>query len=1257
MPDRDNPQHNKAVGDTMRGIIDIFSKDKCKRAMRKLGIKLTKCFAPKHLVYLVLIIFYLTAVSPIPFTFLTDGDVDTGVTAGDAANPGQAGADQPAASNPDAVQTGGAGPADNAADALSGSGGSVGSTGSAADSAGGPTGSQDASSQTQGGSNGGAASEPAPQDQTAPSSDSPDSPDSAGSAGGPVSPSGPSDASAPQTPDGSASPPDQPGQQPPDQPAASSSDQPAISPADGSGTPSSDQPAAPPSDQTAPSSGGDTAAQPSDQPGPPPDQPASPPSAQGGSASQTPQPGPAPGSPDGPVSTQTSLDTAPDAATQSSLDAAVGISPATLDLYGYSSDLADFVDRIVVTDGTGVVWDSDVSNGGSITVAPDTTYSLSMTFTESPFFGGHGEFKYVDDPGDPNCGWLVYTFPPGLNFDDFSGFITGSGGKDIGQYEISGNVLRARFYDVLANGEPTPNGANFIDAYSNAQFTVEATAAAARGSGDYSVDIDFGNNLTVTVNVEAPPVVCQWDILKSAELTSDPGGNGYISYTIMAKIPPQYYNQELSLSDRLTALDASGNSVGVSYPGGLAALKAGMTASVYDLADAAGYNAADLSAVDPSALARVPFDADAWYLKYSDAAGAWDFMLGKPGDAQSLWPVDGYSLLAIKFNVPLSSELDNGSGETLARILLTPPPGDSAGGRAYADNAVTMSSGGDNISADNKVPVTISKTNGNYMGAAPYFTGPGTGEYIFPYNVDIYYPYDTNLREAPVFTDTFDPSLRLAGPPRGFTAALHCGRRDAGLVYDLLITVPDNQIAQTNDGVNGRLSLNLADLANDNAKVFVRAGASGIDYGATPAYSGDTASCWNYIRGQLGSAAGGEWYAQNYSLEGSGGTDGVSAYYSFAYNLTFIGEPPAGVLDGAIELKNTADMQIAPSGGGHLDLKSSCDVPFSIKPVEKTMTADGGAADVSIMINPAAITIAGGPGTVFEARDTMTNLNIYLDSLKVYSIKDGIKTLQTLTSGVMGDNLFYHYYISGAGDEIYLYLPDCTALEIVYSARIMGKPGDEVDIENAVRIAGKYSSSVGWLQVVKDSSGSGTGSRMPVIIFKRSSEDQSLLKGAQFALYGPQRLLVPPVPPGGVPPTIYVGGAPTPTQYYFYEAETTDAQGRAVFDSDMIWPDEGWVYALVETAAPDGYEPLGSPVLFAVNGNLARPLPGGITEDMVTVIPTDNMTLTDVPSGPKLPETGGGGVLPYTSAGTAMISFAAAVLLRRKFPKKGGVRL
>jgi len=152
---------------------------------------------------------------------------------------------------------------------------------------------------------------------------------------------------------------------------------------------------------------------------------------------------------------------------------------------GSRADLRNFTTSVVVLDGAG----NPILPGGS--VIKDNNYTLRVSFKETP------SMQFVYDGGK-----LTYQLPVGITVPTgvYQAPIYGPSGAVIGRYDITiGGLVSLSFSDVYASGLHAPG--NFIDIYTNAEFTLDLLAKFGGSSG--AVEFDFGNHITVNITLDS----------------------------------------------------------------------------------------------------------------------------------------------------------------------------------------------------------------------------------------------------------------------------------------------------------------------------------------------------------------------------------------------------------------------------------------------------------------------------------------------------------------------------------------------------------------------------------------------------------------------------------------------------------------------------------------------------------------------------------------------------------------------------------
>ncbi|MCL2487851.1 MAG: hypothetical protein FWE80_04130, partial [Oscillospiraceae bacterium] len=155
-------------------------------------------------------------------------------------------------------------------------------------------------------------------------------------------------------------------------------------------------------------------------------------------------------------------------------------------------DLNNFTTGVVLKNSGGTV----IPPGSEVIAGND--YILSISFKEK----SNLQFAYrLSD------GMLVYQLPANITIETARTnqpiYGTGSPRPVIGRYSVTtGGLITVKFDNVWANGAGA--GGNFIDIYTNAEFTIDIFAKFDGSSG--MVNFNFGNNVKIDWSLKAPPV-------------------------------------------------------------------------------------------------------------------------------------------------------------------------------------------------------------------------------------------------------------------------------------------------------------------------------------------------------------------------------------------------------------------------------------------------------------------------------------------------------------------------------------------------------------------------------------------------------------------------------------------------------------------------------------------------------------------------------------------------------------------------------
>jgi len=184
-------------------------------------------------------------------------------------------------------------------------------------------------------------------------------------------------------------------------------------------------------------------------------------------------------------------------------------------------DLYNFVTGVKITD----------ASGNAVTNPVDgVNYRLVVHFAEQPGVGPGTQLEYDD------MAKLIYELPPNVTLlKDVSDSIyvtTPTGRVPVGSYTGSAATgkFSVEFWNVDNLGTFLPDGPNFIENYTNVEFTLEMDAQFVAGDEAGEQVIDFGDNYKVTFT-HTPPVVILPSIevdKKATNITND----GKINYTV-----------------------------------------------------------------------------------------------------------------------------------------------------------------------------------------------------------------------------------------------------------------------------------------------------------------------------------------------------------------------------------------------------------------------------------------------------------------------------------------------------------------------------------------------------------------------------------------------------------------------------------------------------------------------------------------------------------------------------------------------------
>jgi len=171
----------------------------------------------------------------------------------------------------------------------------------------------------------------------------------------------------------------------------------------------------------------------------------------------------------------------------------------------YSSDLGDFVRMIEIFNSVGtLVYRKDFTDSSKDVVgalADGAEYDITITFMEKE----HLQFEYNSD------NYLTYMLPEEFVILEnvTAKMLLGKNTGMIGEYNVYTTVqsnsggsynTEVKCYNVKDDGNPTPDGENFIEYYYDAQIMLNFKAKLVADHDD--INFNFGDNATVNITVK-----------------------------------------------------------------------------------------------------------------------------------------------------------------------------------------------------------------------------------------------------------------------------------------------------------------------------------------------------------------------------------------------------------------------------------------------------------------------------------------------------------------------------------------------------------------------------------------------------------------------------------------------------------------------------------------------------------------------------------------------------------------------------------
>ncbi|MCL2368261.1 MAG: hypothetical protein FWC72_04630, partial [Oscillospiraceae bacterium] len=399
----------------------------------------------------------------------------------------------------------------------------------------------------------------------------------------------------------------------------------------------------------------------------------------------------------------------------------------------------------------------------------------------------------------------------------------------------------------------------------------------------------------------------------------------------------------------------------------------------------------------------------------------------------TLAPADG-GFVSWQYNFPVMLTLSY-------RINIAPGAITTIQGNAAAQltNAVYLinSSGNPQIGINSVAGVTVSDSWPIFKSGAP---SPNPS--VFNYVVTIrggYSPRPQPLLQAgktPIFTDNFDPLLEYL----------------------------DNSFYVVDTGTGNIYA------PGPGFDVTLGASSFSVDFSTLVQVAADLTTVLNPTPG--------DWFAYKRNFE-------------VHYQLNLIDPNPATPI---ASLTNTASIEVNP---GECLFNNSFNLVYNPKTLDKAMGTDGSdLVHVEIVVNPDGsfdfkpAGSATGPNVV-TAHDVMTNLILYMDTVRLYT-----QTYVSTRAGGVWDGVWVEvpvtYNTSAewsvnvvSGTEVDFVIPNRTPVKIAYDALVTLTPGIPGEISNIISIYGELDGDDNSAYVVDDSQVGAGASQLDLRIFKR----------------------------------------------------------------------------------------------------------------------------------------------------------------------------
>lgn len=334
-------------------------------------------------------------------------------------------------------------------------------------------------------------------------------------------------------------------------------------------------------------------------------------------------------------------------------------------------------------------------------------------------------------------------------------------------------------------------------------------------------------------------------------------------------------------------------------------------------------------------------------------------------------------------------------------------------------------------------------------------------------------------------------------------------------------------------------------------------------------------------------------------------------------------------------------------------------VTVGAKVLTKGVAVSGNIASSTIVVNPLGQTLSSQPGSasnLYDATDKMSDtLTADLTSIQIQA-KDPAKAandptnpwvIQPVTYSANGCDQAFCYTTTDT-NEIIFTLPDITPIQITYDALVKGDNGQSVTINNTISIGGNYQASFDNTFDLQYSTASGSGSRVPVTVYKKDDADSQIkLPGAVFDLYMYPCYSIDT-------PTLHLDGL---DWCEVVSNAITGPDGSLVLLNPRLNLSQPFIFALQEVTAPPDYQLPSDPfTYFKLEDDLPDLSAQSIPVDFGSQIPTIDGSITVLNhlfiTGPALPDTGGMGTGPLEATGLLLMFTAGSVLIKPRHRTK-----